>query len=143
MKSNKTEQSDTPAYKVYSDILQKPFNTVEELVAAEENYHERVLRKEAQIQQKKQRAEEVEQALKDLEAAKVEAREILVEANKKSSEVIKTAEDKYRELKRKFIDDYGAFHMSYYNDNGNETVRISDLVDSFFDNDFWLKFYLN
>lgn len=140
MKDNKTEQSVTPAYKVYSDVLKKPFDTVEELVAAEQKYHELELEKEAKAQQKKQRAEEVEQALKDLEAAKVEAREILVEANKKSSEVIKSAEDKYRELKRKFINDYGSFHMSYYNDNGNETIRISDLFDSFFDSDFWFKF---
>lgn len=136
MKNNETEQSITPAYKVYSDILKRPFDTVDELVEAEKKYHELELEKEAKAQQKKHRAEEVEQALKDLEKAKIEAREILVEANKKSSEVIKVAEDNYRQLKNKFIEDYGSFHMSYYNDNGNETIRISDLFDAFFNDNF-------
>ena len=45
---------------------------------------------------------------------------------------IKEADDKYYELRDKFVSDYGSYHLSYYNDGKESVVKFSDLIDSFF-----------
>ena len=56
----------------------------------------------------------------------------LIYSRKEAQKMIKEADDKYYELRDKFISDYGSYHLSYYNDGKESVVKFSDLIDSFF-----------
>ena len=78
--------------KYFSEKTKKMYDKVELLQEAEKEYdkaHEVELKK---IQQKKDRAKEIEKAYNDA----------------------KEACNKYNELVNKFIEDYGSYHISYY-----------------------------
>ena len=99
------------SYKVYSDILNKVFNTVEDLEAAEQEYarqqeeKERLQReKEKQVAELKEkraaRAKEIEDALKERDAL----------------------DKKINELVRAFTRDYGSFHWTYKGDTDGDSL---------------------
>lgn len=119
-------------YGFYSKLLNKPFDTLEALKKAEEAKRSEDSEKQKLAEVKKARAEEVEAAYKNYLDARVKAKKIIDEARKEASEVIKNSEENYYKLRDKFIEDYKSYHVSYYNDNGNESVSVSDLVDSVF-----------
>lgn len=102
-------KTNTTNYGYYSKVLNKPFDTVEELEKAENEYQLEVKAKEDKVAQRKERANEVQDAYKEL-----------IETRKKAYKEISDAEDKYYTLRNKFVDDYGSYHMSYTNDNGKE-----------------------
>jgi hypothetical protein len=106
---------------VYSKLLKKPFDSIEELKEAEKKYHEENDAKLKLVEEKKSRAKEIEDAYKHSMDVRKEARQM-----------IKEADDKYYALRNKFVEDYGSYHLSYYNDNGKEFVSLSDMIDSFF-----------
>ena len=108
-------------FMVYSKLLQKPFDTLEELKTAEDAYNKANEEKLRLTAEKKTRAKEVEEAY-------LEYQKVRKEAYKKISE----AEKKWVELRDKFAKDYNGYHMTYVNNNGKECVTFSDLVDSFF-----------
>ena len=87
--------------KIYSEKTNKEYKTVEECLKAEEEFDKALALEKAKKQQlwetKKARATEVEEAWKSLR-----------EANKR-----------YVELKNKFINDYGAFHMTFKDKDDN------------------------
>lgn len=76
--------------KYYSEVTKKLYDTEPQLVAAEAN----VIKQQAEAEEKKKaraaRAKEVEDALK----------------------AVTEAQRHYTELKNKFIEDYGSFHVS-------------------------------
>lgn len=119
-------------YGFYSKLLNKPFDTLEALKKAEEAKRSEDSEKQKLAEVKKARAEEVEVAYKNYLDARAKAKKIIDEARKEASEVIKNSEENYYKLRDKFIEDYKSYHVSYYNDNGNESVSVSDLVDSVF-----------
>lgn len=119
-------------YGFYSKLLNKPFDTLEALKKAEEAKRSEDSEKQKLAEVKKARAEEVEAAYKNYLDARAKAKKIIDEARKEASEVIKNSEENYYKLRDKFIEDYKSYHVSYYNDNGNESVSVSDLVDSVF-----------
>ena len=99
------------SYKVYSDILNKVFNTVEDLEAAEQEYTRQLeererLRKEkekqvAELKEKRAaRAKEIEDALKERDAL----------------------DKKINELVRAFTRDYGSFHWTYKGDTDGDSL---------------------
>ena len=99
------------SYKVYSDILNKVFNTVKDLEAAEQEYarqqeeKERLQReKEKQVAELKEkraaRAKEIEDALKERDAL----------------------DKKINELVRAFTRDYGSFHWTYKGDTDGSSL---------------------
>ena len=99
------------SYKVYSDILNRIFNTVEELEAAEQEYARQQeekdrLRKEkekqvAELKEKRAaRAKEIEDALKERDAL----------------------DKKINELVRAFTRDYGSFHWTYKGDTDGDSL---------------------
>ena len=99
------------SYKVYSDILNKVFNTVEDLEAAEQEYARQLeererLRKEkekqvAELKEKRAaRAKEIEDALKERDAL----------------------DTKINELVRAFTRDYGSFHWTYKGDTDGDSL---------------------
>ena len=99
------------SYKVYSDILNKVFDTVEDLEAAEQEYSRQLeererLRKEkekqvAELKEKRAaRAKEIEDALKERDAL----------------------DKKINELVRAFTRDYGSFHWTYKGDTDGSSL---------------------
>ena len=102
----------------YSELLKKPFSTVEELEKAEKEKQEELKTKEDMVAKRKERAIEVQNAYKEL-----------IETRKKADKEISEAEEKYYTLRNKFVDDYGSYHMSYTNDNGEE-VYSTDTISS-------------
>ena len=99
------------SYKVYSDILNKVFDTVEDLEAAEQEYTRQLeererLRKEkekqvAELKEKRAaRAKEIEDALKERDAL----------------------DKKINELVRAFTRDYGSFHWTYKGDTDGDSL---------------------
>lgn len=98
------------SYKVYSDVLNRVFNTVEDLEAAEQEYarqqeeKERLQReKERQVAELKEkraaRAKEIEDALKERDAL----------------------DKKINELVRSFTRDYGSFHWTCRGDTDGDS----------------------
>ena len=81
--------------KYYSEKLDKTFDTEKECLEAEEN-------QELLKAQRKERADEIVEAIHDYENYVVESRNT---AQEKS--------DRIAELKNKFIEDYGSFNMTY------------------------------
>ena len=97
--------------KYYSDVTKKLYDTERELVAAEAN----VIKAQAAEEEKKKaraaRAKEVEEAYKAVIAA----------------------QQHYAELKNKFIDDYGSFHMSLTQKTPVTTAQdVNRLIDALF-----------
>ena len=106
-------------YAYYSKELKQVFDTLEELKAAELKLHEEQDAKVKLQKEKKERAKEVEDAYLHY-----------TEVKEKAYKEISEAESKWVELRNKFAEDYGSYHMTYCNNNGEKTVTFSDLVNT-------------
>lgn len=100
--------------KILSEKTNKEYASVEECLAAEEEFDKQVAlekaKKEELTNARKERAKEVEDAYK----------------------TILEAQKHYRELLNAFVKDYGSFHMTLRTGDGNPF----DLFNRFFDNWF-------
>lgn len=112
------EQRECICYK--SKLLNKYFDSYDELVEAEKKYHEENDAKLAAAETRKQRAHEVDEAFKKTLDARKEAREL-----------IRKADEEYRKLRNQFARDYGSYHMTYTNKD-KEDITIYDLINEFF-----------
>lgn len=106
--------------KYLSEKLNKPFDTVEELEKAEKEFDEQQAEKAKLADVKKARAKEVEDAYIEYQKVKEEAYKTIAEAEKK-----------WIELRDAFAKDYGGYHMTYVNNNGDKKVTFDDIVRSF------------
>ena len=88
--------------KYYSEELKKVFDSVEDLENAEKEQEEKKAHELALREEKKERAHEVEDAYK-----------------------------KYLELRSKFINDYGSYHMSLTEKDLPKVNSIFDLLEPF------------
>lgn len=86
------------SYGFYSKILSKPFDTLEELQKAEEDYRKEQEEKEAKIVAKKNDASKVEEAFKTLNAAKRTSNEKIREAKAEFQKIYSEAKSKYTEI---------------------------------------------
>lgn len=102
-----------------STMLNKVFDTYQELVEAEELYERENAEKIKAAETKKIRAEEVQEAYKQC-----------ILARKKANELIAEADNRYYELRNNFIKDYKYFHVSYSDCDDGLTV-IKSLFDIF------------
>lgn len=141
-KARKAEQS----YSYYSRLLNKPFDTVEELSAAEEAYRAEQRAKEDKAAQKKADAQKVETAFKNLNAARKTYKEEITQLVKeyaKSLENLKkafdlgkqdihntlaAAEDAYSKALKEFTDKYESYHITLK--DGDFETTISSQVAS-------------
>jgi hypothetical protein len=85
----------TNEYGFYSKKLQKPFDTLEELLVAEETAELEARKKAEAAAAKKADATKVEEAFKKVNEAKKIMNETIDEASKAYAEEMKTAKDKY------------------------------------------------
>lgn len=121
--------------KYYSDVTKKIYETEEELNKAEQGHKLELAKKEEVAQQKKERANEVQDAYKKA-----------IEVRKKAQKEIEEAEKKYYELRDKFVQDYGSWHMTYTNKDGVDKYDFSTLTDltkqyNRIFKDFWNDFF--
>lgn len=101
--------------KYYSELLKRPFDTVEELENAEKEKKEQITALKVKTEERTTRAKEVENAYKNY-----------IETKKKLFEEIDNSYNDYLKLRDKFVEDYGSFHMTYTNKNGDETYSLTD-----------------
>lgn len=98
------------SYKVYSDVLNRVFNTVEDLEAAEQEYARQQEEKERLQREKERRVAE----LKEKRAARAkEIEDALKERN--------VLDKKINELVRAFTRDYGSFHWTCRGDTDGDS----------------------
>ena len=84
-----TEKEDVKqSYSYYSRVLEKPFDSLKELCAAEQEYYDKLKAKEAAAAQKKAEAQKVEDAFKALNAARKTYKEALNQLTTEYSEAL-------------------------------------------------------
>ena len=84
MNTNETNAN----YGYYSKLLKEPFDTIEELVEAEEAYYAKLKAKEDKAAEKKADAQKVEDAFKALNAARKEYKEKLSQLTEEYSDAL-------------------------------------------------------
>lgn len=154
-------------FMVYSKLLQKPFNNIQELREAEKAYKLEERKKQEAKLARKQEASKVEEAFKEFNVAKKAYNETVSEAKKKYAttiskakselaEVIKTESEKLEKTEdtyNKTLDEFTKTHPEGYHltlkdgDNVTTISRSGDIdffkdfsFDKFFDNFFNFKF---
>lgn len=90
------------SYSYYSRVLEKPFDTVEELAAAEAAHYEKLKAKEDAAAQKKADAQTVEKAFKDLNTARRTYKDNLTQLTTEYSESLENLKKAF-ELGKKDI----------------------------------------
>ena len=117
-----------PDYQVCykSNLLNKVFDSTEELKEAEEEFKKQNEEKLKISEQKKARAEEIKTLKQKTFDVRREARKM-----------INDADNAYYKARAEFIRDYGSYHESYYSDGKNEVVTINDLIDSLIHYEPW------
>lgn len=108
----------------YSDKLKKLYDSEKELKAAEDELAEQEAEKAKLAETRKVRALEVEDAYKKT-----------LEARKEARELIKKADESYNDLLKKFVKDFGSYHMTYTKtDEGYDALSVNDILEDFFGN---------
>ena len=102
--TKKTTEKEAINYGFYSKVLQKPFDSLSELKAAEEAYYAEQKAKADKAAQKKAEAQKVEDAFKALNAARRTYKEKLTQLTKEYSEALADLKNAY-ELGKKDIHD--------------------------------------
>lgn len=128
LNKNQVQKDDT-TYSYYSNVLKKVFSNVEDLKKAEKEYEDAHKVEIEKANVKKERAKEIEQAYK-----------LYVETTKKANKEVEKARQDYLNLKNKFINDYGYFHMTYNDTNDSQDVSVSDTINDIFDFFKWFPF---
>lgn len=140
-----TDEKNTINYGFYSKLLQKPFDSLSELAAAEAAYLAEQKAKEDKAAQKKADALKVEEAFKALNAARKTYKEELTQLTKEYSEELEhlkkafelgkkdlntnlvDAENAYNAALKEFTAKYNQYHLTL-KDEDTETT-ISSYVD--------------
>lgn len=127
--SNKNQTQENTTYSYYSNVLKKVFNNVEDLKKAEKEYEDAHKAEIEKANLKKEKAKEIEQSYKTY-----------VEVIKKANKEIEEARQDYLNLKNKFINDYGYFHMTCSDTDDSQDVSVSDTINDIFDIFKWFPF---
>lgn len=137
--SDKT--SAAPTYAFYSKVLKEPFETLEELAAAEEAHYAKLKAKEDKANQKKADAKKVEEAFVALNAARKAYKDDLIKVTKTYSDdltrlkhafetekatikaTLATAEDTYAAALKEFTDKYPeGYHLTLKDGDFETTI---------------------
>ena len=139
MTKNANKKTDV-GYSYFSRVLNKPFDTIEELKEAEQTYYDKLKAKEDAANQKKLDAQKVEEALKALNAARKTYKEELTQLTTEYSEELinlkkaydlgkadirsnlATAEDAYETALKNFTTKYPEGYHQTIKDGDFETT---------------------
>lgn len=147
-------------YGYYSKVLNKPFDTLEELCEAEQEFLAVEEAKKRAAEARKNKAAVVEKAFKELNAAKlvyneevtalyadlaknIEAAKVAYnEGIKKSNEKLDTAQVTYNEALNKFIEEHPeGYHLTLKDGDNVVTIRSNNVAEAFVGEDFTKKFF--
>lgn len=127
-------------YGYYSRVLNKPFDSIEELREAEATYRAELKAKEDKVAQKKADAQKVDDAFKAMNAARKEYKEKLTQLTKEYSEELTrlknafelgkkdihakmaAAEDAYQKELKEFTAKYETYHLSLKDGDFETTI---------------------
>jgi chromosome segregation ATPase len=127
-------------YGYYSKVLNKPFDSIEELKTAEAGYYNKLKFKEDAAAQKKADAQKVEDAFKALNAARKEYKEKLTQLTEEYAEALEnlkkafelgkkdihealaTAEENYSKALKEFTAKYENYHMTLKDGDFETTI---------------------
>lgn len=90
-------KNEQPKYKVYSVVLNTPFDSVEELIAAEEKARKAEEAKKSLSEQRKTDAEKVKEAYLACKASKKAYNKNLIELRKEYNDAVQLAKSRYNE----------------------------------------------
>lgn len=137
---NKKYEGAQQSYSYYSRLLNKPFDTVDELVAAETAYYAEQKAKEDKTAQKKADAKKVDDAFKALNVARRTYKEKMIALTEKYSADLKdlraafdkdksaiyselaNAEESYSTALKEFTDKYETYHLSLKDGDFETTI---------------------
>ena len=135
-------------YGYYSRLLNKPFDSIEELREAEATYRAELKAKEDKVAQKKADAQKVDDAFKAMNAARKEYKEKLTQLTKEYSEELTklknafelgkkdihakmaAAEEAYQKALKEFTDRYETYHLSLKDGDFETTISGSKTQDT-------------
>lgn len=118
-------------YGYYSKVLNKPFDTVEELLQAEaalEAANQAAAQKKAE---KKEKADAVLAAYKNYVDVTNEGRRKVKELSAEVAAESRQAYEEYCVLEQAFIREYGSFHMTYTDSSSREPLNVFDILNDF------------
>lgn len=140
---------DTQSYSYYSRVLGRPFDTVNELKQAEEAYYAEIKAKEDKAATKKADAKKVEDAFKNLNAARKAYKEKLTALTETYTEDLKilkkafendkvavhntlaTAEEEYSSALKAFTDKYPeGYHITLKDGDFETTISSQSTTDN-------------
>lgn len=148
------KQEESPSYGYYSNLLQKPFDSLDELKKAEGDYNQAMKESFDKARAKREEAKKVEEAIKAQAEASAqarvekrkaykeylskcdEARAAYLEACNKANETANEAYKDYQEKLRCFCEKYGSFHTTMNFVSGPTSYSITTDQDT--DNPFQL-----
>lgn len=109
-------------YSYYSRILNRPFDTLEDLKLAEKAFEEKNRIEFEKKQERKDAAAKVEAAYNDY-----------LHLIATSEKAIQEARDYYYSLRADFIKKYGSYHQSYSDKDATECKKYDSLFDAMLD----------
>jgi len=124
MKKEKEEvvvKEEAGNYGYYSKLLKKPFDTLEELKTAEDEYNKVNAEKIKLAEEKKADAKAIEESYQKA-----------MNTRKLAGQMIQEADAEYIKLRNEFIKKYGSYHISIYDGSNNLNATVSDLFNAFF-----------
>ena len=139
-KTQNTGEKETINYGFYSKVLNKPFDSLSELMAAEDAYFTEQKTKAAALEQKKADALKVEDAFKALNAARKVYKDDLTQLTKEYSEeldqlkkafelgkshctkTLADAENAYAKALKEFTSKYNNYHMTLKDGDFETTI---------------------
>ena len=149
MKKNTNVENNTKqTYSYYSRVLEKPFDSLAELAAAEQEYYDAQKAKEDKAAQKKADAQKVEDAFKALNAARKEYKEKLNQLTTEYSEELTNlkkafelgkkdiynnlaaAEEAYSGALKEFTNKYDSYHVTLKDGDFETTISGSKTNDT-------------
>jgi chromosome segregation ATPase len=149
LKMKNTENKNNIGYGFYSRVLEKPFDSVEELTKAEAAHFEKLKAKEDKAAQKKADATKVEEAFKALNAARKSYKEDLATITKEYNDSLEhlnkafklgkedirsklaKAETTYSEALKEFSEKYNeGFHLTLKDGDFETTISGQSVNDT-------------
>lgn len=159
-KSGQYGQTEPLNYGYYSRVLEKPFDTLEELRKEEQEFLAAEEAKRQAAEARKNQAAVVEKAFKELNAAKlvyneevtalyselaknIEAAKVAYnEGIKKSNEKLDVAQGTYNEALNKFIEEHPeGYHLTLKDGDNVVTIRSNNATEATIGEDFTKKFF--
>lgn len=163
--TNEQVKKVTRDYSYYSRVLEKPFETIDELKAEEAKYFEAQRAKEDKAAQKKADAQKVEEAFKALNTTRKaykegitalterysedlkKLKEDFMADKKEMSDLLAAAEEAYSTALKVFTEKYDSYHMTLKDGDFETTIsgnhkatsnmdRVNDVFDIF---DYFFK----